>query len=103
MQTPYDRTDAPHDIPEDDEAGLRRQAARNIHARRGFAVQVAVYLMVNGILFWSWASYGYGFPWPLFVLVFWGIGLFWQAWELFGPGESEDRVRKEMDRLRGRR
>lgn len=25
------------------------------------------------------------------------------AWGLFGPGWSEDRVRKEMDRLRGGR
>lgn len=103
MDTPFDRTDAPEMNPVDSEADLRRQAVSNLHARRGFAVQLAVYVVINAVLIWAWASSGFGFPWPLFVLVFWGIALFWQGWALFGPGDSENRVRKEMDRLRGSR
>ena len=87
----------------EDEAELRHRALSNLRARRSFFVQLAVYVLINAVLLWSWASDGFGFPWPLFVLVFWGIGLFWQGWSLFGPGESEDRVAREMDRLRGGR
>lgn len=109
MQSSFENTDGPQESSRptassfDEEAELRRRAVGNLHARRGFVIQLAVYVLINAILFWSWASGGFGFPWPLFVLVFWGIGLFWQGWSLFGPGESEDRVAKEMDRLRGRR
>ena len=87
----------------EDEAELRHRALSNLRARRSFFVQLAVYVLINAVLLWSWASGGFGFPWPLFVRVVWGIGLFWQGWSLFGPGESEDRVAREMDRLRGGR
>lgn len=109
MQPSFENTDIPQGSTTssastvDEESELRREAVGNIHARRNFVVQLTVYVLINGFLLWSWASNGFGFPWPLFVLVFWGIGLFWQAWALFGPGESEDSVAKEMDRLRGRR
>lgn len=109
MQSSFENTDIPLESTGpsastvEEESELRRQAVGNLHARRSFFVQLAAYVLINGFLLWSWASSGFGFPWPLFVLVFWGIGLFWQAWSLFGPGESEDRVAKEMDRLRGRR
>ena len=102
MATQHESTDIPS-TGKDEETELRRQAVKNLQARRALAVQAVIYVLVNAMLFWFWARDGYGFPWPLFVLVFWGIGLFWQAWGLFGPGESEDRVRKEMDRLRGAR
>lgn len=109
MQSSFENTEVPQESAApmgssvEDEAELRRQAVGNLHARRNFVVQLVEYVLINGFLLWSWASGGFGFPWPLFVLVFWGIGLFWQGWSLFGPGESEDKVAKEMDRLRGRR
>ena len=109
MQSSFENTEVPQESAApmgssfEDEAELRRQAVGNLHARRNFVVQLVVYVLINGFLLWFWASGGFGFPWPLFVLVFWGIGLFWQGWSLFGPGESEDKVAKEMDRLRGRR
>lgn len=106
MQPSFESSGIPDSATQDDpaerEAALRRRAVENLQARAGLAVQGVLYLLVNAFLFWIWASNGAGFPWPLFVLVFWGIGLFWQAWALFGPGESEERVRREMDRLRGK-
>lgn len=102
MHPSFESSDIPQGSPADHEAELRRRAVENLHARRGLVVQLVIYLLVNGIMIWIWASNGFGFPWPLFVLVFWGIGLFWQAWGLFGPAENEDRVRKEMERLRSR-
>lgn len=85
-----------------DEHGLRERAEKNLHARRGFAFQVVIYVLVMAMLFWIWAQNGFGFPWPVIVLLFWGMGLGWQAWSLYGPGESEERIRREMERLRGR-
>ena len=87
----------------EDESALRQRALRNLQGRRHFFVQLIIYVLINAMLFWAWANNGFGFPWPLFVLVFWGIGLMWQGFALFGRGESEDRVRKEMDRISGRR
>lgn len=102
METPSESTDVPS-TGRDDETELRHRAVKNLRARRGFAGQVVIYVLINALLIWVWARDGFGFPWPVFVVVFWGLGLFWQAWGLFGPGESEDRVRREMDRLRGAR
>lgn len=106
MHASFENTESTQRIggdPADTEADLRRRAVGNLHARRGFVIQLAVYVLVNAALLWSWASGGFGFPWPLFVLIFWGIGLVWQGWSLYGPGESEARIRREMDRLRGTR
>ena len=30
-----------------------------------------------------WAATGFGFPWPAFVTVFWGIGIASQAWMIY--------------------
>lgn len=103
MHPSFENTEMPRDATGDSEAELRSRAVGNLRARRGFVIQLAVYVLINGVLLWSWASGGFGFPWPLFVLVFWGIGLFWQGWSLYGPGENEDRIRREMERLRGAR
>lgn len=103
MHASFENTEMPRDASGDPEVELRRRAVGNLRARRGFVVQLAAFVLVNGVLLWSWASSGFGFPWPLFVLVFWGIGLFWQGWSLYGPGESENRIRREMDRLRDAR
>lgn len=86
-----------------DEDALRRRAVGNLHARRSFWMQLGIYVIINAVLFWAWANNGFGFPWPLFVLVFWGIGLMWQGIALFGRGDDESRIQREMDRLSGRR
>lgn len=39
-------------------------------ARRSVAVP---YLLVTGLLVVIWAVTGFGFPWPLFPIVFWGL------------------------------
>jgi hypothetical protein len=46
---------------------------------------------------------GGGFFWPLFPIVFWGLGLFWQAFDAFGRGATEERIQAEMRKLSGGR
>lgn len=56
-------------------AAFREREARKILKRRAFYVHLAVYVAVQVVLFAIWAIAGGGFPWFLFPLMGWGIGL----------------------------
>jgi hypothetical protein len=56
-------------------AAFREREARQILKRRAFMVHAAVYAAVNLMLIGVWALAGGGFPWFLFALMGWGIGL----------------------------
>jgi hypothetical protein len=45
---------------------------------------------------------GAGFPWPLIVMGFWGVGLVMNAYEVYwrAPIREED-IQREIERLRG--
>jgi hypothetical protein len=83
----------------DPEAALRQEAVRRIRGRRNLAVGLVVYFAVNGMLVFFWARNGGGFFWPFFPIVFWGIGMLWQVFDVFGRGTREDKIQKEMRRL----
>lgn len=56
------------------------QRERVDYKRLGFRVHLAVFLAVQALLFATWAltsrsDEGFGFPWFLFPLFGWGIGL----------------------------
>ena len=54
----------------------RRRKAREIALNRyGFRWHLLAYSVVNAVLVWVWYYTGAGFPWPLFPIIFWGIGL----------------------------
>jgi hypothetical protein len=46
-----------------------------------------------------WFVVGGRFFWPMFPLFGWGIGLFFHAWDVFRRPPSEERIRREMQRL----
>lgn len=54
---------------------IRRQAEKRVADRVGFVVHLVVFLGVNAFLFLVWFFTDRGFPWFLFVLGGWGIGL----------------------------
>jgi hypothetical protein len=56
-------------------AAFREREARQILKRRAFYLHLAVYLAVQVMLFGIWALAGGGYPWFLFALMGWGIGL----------------------------
>jgi len=56
-------------------AAFREREARQILRRRTFYLHLAVYAAVNVALIGIWALAGGGFPWFLFPLMGWGIGL----------------------------
>ncbi len=56
-------------------AAFREREARQILRRRAFLVHLAVYAAVNLMLVGVWALAGGGFPWFLFPIMGWGVGV----------------------------
>ncbi len=86
----------------DDEAALREQAVKRLKKRRDFYNHLAAYVTVNAFLILIWAITGAGYFWPVFCLGFWGIGVVMNAWDVYRmPDFDEQKIRHEMDRMRG--
>src|SRR5256884_3932730 len=79
-----------------DDARLRR--ARMIaEARYGFRWHLAIYIIVNLGLVAIWYYTGAGFPWPIFPILFWGLGVlghYWGAYHTSGGGWIERETQK---------
>jgi hypothetical protein len=99
----YNSGAIPPPPPADPQAEAYRQAARRVRSRLDFQKNLWSYILVNGFL---WMIYflttggGHQSFWPIWITVFWGIGLFAQWWNLSGR-EDERRqrmVEKEMRR-----
>jgi hypothetical protein len=88
---------------------LAEEAVRRIKAKRDFRGHLLVYLLVNTLLVLIWLTIaitaGAWFPWPVFPLAGWGIGLLLHAWAVYGspsrPITDED-IAQEIQRMRGR-
>lgn len=83
-----------------DESDLRRRAEKRLEAKRGLGAHALAYAMVNGALVVVWLMVGGGFFWPVFPILGWGIGLAFNAWDVYAPAPSEERIQDEMERLR---
>jgi fatty acid desaturase len=91
-------------VPAD--ALLRREAVRRLQKKREFKTHLLAYVLVNGFLWAVWgavyvAASGWWFPWPVFPLFGWGVGLVFHAWDVYGRkpfGEAE--IQREVARLR---
>src|SRR4051812_44397921 len=83
-----------------DESELRDRAERRLEAKRGLGAHALAYILVNGALVVVWLMIGSGFFWPVFPILGWGIGLAFNAWDVYAPAPSEDRIREEMERIR---
>lgn len=89
--------DRPGATPPDED--LRARAVASLRKKRELQAHLAAYVLVNGFLVVIWAITGAGFFWPAFPILGWGIGLFFHAWDTYSGEPSEDRIRREMDRL----
>lgn len=76
----------------------RQRAIRRLNARRGFIASAVMWLVVNTFLVILWAGSG-GFFWPMFTIIFWGLGIFWQGMAAFGPRTTEEQIQREMRRM----
>jgi serine/threonine protein kinase len=102
------------DAPESEETRIRRKVEKRLKARREIASHIMIYLGVNTMLLLMWATFAGGirsFPWPLFPIFFWGIGVISQIGDYYtkyGQGAQnreatiEREVRREMERSQAR-
>jgi uncharacterized protein (DUF486 family) len=73
--------------------------------RANFQRSLVVYVVVNAFLWFIWwFKHNDGderMPWPIWVMVGWGIGLVFQYMNAYG-GSKSDLVQKEYDRLKNK-
>jgi len=87
---------------------LREQAVVQLKKKRDFRAHLLAYVLVNAFFWLIWAvvltaADGPWFPWPLFPLVGWGIGLVFHAWDTYGRKPFSDaEIGREVERLRER-
>ena len=84
------------------EEELRDAALTSIKRKREFAQHLLAFVVVNAVLVGIWAISGRGSFWPIWIIGFWGIGLIFHAWDVYGRRRmvTEDQISREMDRLR---
>jgi hypothetical protein len=81
------------------EAEDRRIAALRLKRRRDFFWHLVTYLVINGLLVFVWAIGPRATFWPMWLMVFWGIGLAFHAYYAFGRQEvTEADVDAELRR-----
>ena len=67
-----------------------------------FKVHLTVYVVVNAGLWVLWYITGSGYPWPLWPMFGWGIGLLfhylfeYRRTELFSEDDEYNRLKKQM-------
>jgi hypothetical protein len=86
------------------DAELREEALRRLAKRRDFRAHLLAYVLGNALLWLIWgvvyAVSGFWFPWPVFPLFGWGIGLTFHAWDTYGrrPFREQD-IDRELARM----
>src|SRR6476659_7059198 len=82
-------------------AAFREQEAKRLLRRRVFYLHLSIYLVTNLFLVVIWALTGAGFPWFVFPLLGWGIGLVAHGSAAFLLADPEEIVlRREQERMR---
>ena len=82
------------------QAAFREREARQILKRRTFYLHLAIYVAVNVMLIGIWALAGGGFPWFLFVVLGWGVGIVAHGASAFLLAHPDDIVlQREQRRL----
>ncbi len=80
---------------------LMALARKRAQDKVGFYTHFAVYIVINAMLILIWWFTGAGFPWFIFVLGFWGIGLVANFVSVFvGTGVSDKMAEREYERLK---
>jgi 2TM domain len=78
---------------------LRQMAHKHVDFRR----HLAVYIIVNGVLWLIWYFTGQGYPWPLWPACGWGIGLIfhyvfdYQSLRMFSEDEEFEKLKKRAE------
>jgi uncharacterized ion transporter superfamily protein YfcC len=82
----------------------RGKALRRLEKKREFRTHLLAYVLVNAFLWLIWgvvfATTGFWFPWPVFPLFGWAIGLVFHGWDVYGRREfTAEQIDRELARL----
>ncbi len=93
-------------VPQDED-GLRELAVKRLREKRDFHTHLIIYSLVNTLLIVIWLVIGLvsgsWFPWVIFPICGWGIGLGAHAWTVYGRKDiTEDEISREIQKMRGR-
>lgn len=91
-----------------EERELRERAKKIAEGKMGFQIHLGVYISVNLFLVVIWYITGFprgtGFPWFIFPLFGWGIGLVAHFLATYvGEGRMSERAEREYQRLKRQR
>ncbi len=76
------------------------RARKRTEAKISFYSDLGLYSIVNVLLFALWWNAGGGFPWFLFVVFFWGLGVISHGLVLFRQSDMFDRMAEvEYERM----
>ena len=86
------------------EKELYKLARKRVEEKKGFYSHLVAYILVNILLVVIWAATGRGFPWFVFPLSGWGIGILFHFLGTFIFSRRSDweqrEIEKEVDKLR---
>jgi len=82
-------------------------AERRVKERMDLFWHLGTYVIINGFLVIVWAITGAGYPWFIWVMVGWGIGVAFHIMQYLisshGESRKQDMIEKEMERLQRQR
>jgi len=84
------------------EAEIYEEAKKRVKAKKDLYVHIAVYICVNAFLIVIWAVTSGGFPWFVFPLGGWGIGLIFHILDVLVWQRKSDRsaIEREAEKIR---
>jgi len=83
------------------EEEIYAEAKKRVKEKNDFYVHLTIYLIVNSILIITWALSGGGYPWFLWCLGPWGIGIVAHFLGVFVfPKGDKIAVEKEAERIK---
>jgi uncharacterized membrane protein len=85
------------------EEEIREIATKRVRAKRGFYSHLTAYIIVNLMLVAIWYFTGAGYFWPMWVMLFWGIGLIFNAVAAFSKHDISwemKEIEKEVEKIK---
>ena len=85
------------------EIEIRRRVEAKYEERNALLIHLTSYAGVNILVWLIWLFASGGFPWPLFVTFFWGIGMAGHLLDYYhkhggGAQKREERIQEEVER-----
>jgi hypothetical protein len=86
------------------EEEIYKEARKRVEEKKGFFIHLTIYIVVNIVIVIIWATTGAGFPWFIFPLAGWGIGVLFHGLGVFVFSRQTEwdrrQIEKEAERLR---